>query len=37
MLYHLFNEITDIAEIEEIKANVLKVESKQQKCNKHSK
>ncbi|AOX44086.1 hypothetical protein S100390_v1c07500 [Spiroplasma sp. NBRC 100390] len=37
MLYHLFNEITDVAEIEEIKANVLKVEAKKQKGDKHSK
>ncbi|WP_338963705.1 MULTISPECIES: hypothetical protein [unclassified Spiroplasma] len=37
MLYHLFNEITDVAEIEEIKDNVLKVEAKKQKGAKHSK
>lgn len=37
MLYHLFNEITDVAEIEEIKDNVLKVEAKKQKGDKHSK
>gem|GEM_PF-848857 len=27
MLYHLFNEITDIAEIDDIKTNVLKVQA----------
>ncbi|WHQ37616.1 hypothetical protein E7Y35_06810 [Spiroplasma sp. SV19] len=37
MLYHLFNEITDIAEIDEIKTNVLKVEAKKQQGDKHSK
>ncbi|WP_241208163.1 hypothetical protein [Spiroplasma melliferum] len=38
MLYHLFNQITDAAEIAEIKANILKVEEKQKaKNDKHSK
>lgn len=37
MLYHLFNEITDVAEIKEIKDNVLKVEAKKQKGAKHYK
>ncbi|WP_233485526.1 hypothetical protein [Spiroplasma sp. ChiS] len=38
MLYHLFNQITDAAEIVEIKANILKVEEKQKaKNDKHSK
>lgn len=38
MLYHLFNQITDVAEIVEIKANILKVEEKQKtKNDKHSK
>ncbi|AGM26423.1 hypothetical protein SSYRP_v1c08340 [Spiroplasma syrphidicola EA-1] len=31
MLYHLFNEIVDVAEIDEIKSNILKVEAKKNK------
>ncbi|MFX4057153.1 MAG: hypothetical protein EHV01_002345 [Spiroplasma sp. hy2] len=38
MLYYLFNQITAVAEIAEIKANILKVEEKQKaKNDKHSK
>ncbi|AGM25370.1 hypothetical protein [Spiroplasma chrysopicola] len=31
MLYHLFNEVVDVAEISEIKSNILKVEAKKNK------